>query len=190
MTDALKTLWQDSPPFDVEAMVARLHRHNRDVRFINLGSAAISLFIFAILVGLEWSGNLHTGGMMTFLGVLCIIGAGFQYVWEKRRLQRAFSREPGALLAFMIKRTKAAINLGRMLYICPVPSMSFGYLLATVTPDPEYDTPMPDWIDPVITGVALGFLIVPTALGIWFTRKKVRELKELEALAAEMAKPA
>ncbi|MHA7899654.1 MAG: hypothetical protein ACX94B_07285 [Henriciella sp.] len=186
MTDALKTLWQDSPPFDVDAMVDRLNRNNRDIRSLNTWSTVISLAVFAVLIGLEWSGNLHTDGMMTLLGTLCLVLGGGHYLWAKRRLQKAFSREPEALIKFMIQRTRAAVNLGRMLYLLPVPSLGFGYLLGRFTPNVERETPMPDWIDPVIILIAVTFVIVPTTLGLWFTRRKVKELKELEAIAREM----
>ena len=186
MTDSLKSLWQDSPAIAVDAMVAQLNRNNRDIRSINTYSTIISLVVFAILVALEWTGNLHTGGMMTLLGSLCLIFGGVHYVTAKRKLQRAFSREPDALIKFMIKRTRAASNLGRMLYICPIPSVCFGYLLGAVLPDPEYDSPMPDWVDPIIFAIVIGFIAIPTWIGIWFTRKKMKELKALEAIAAEM----
>ena len=186
MTDSLKTLWQDTPPFDVDAMVARLNKNNRDIRSLNLWSSVGSLAVFVVLIALEWSGSLHTDGMMTFLGALCFVAAGIHYVWAKRNLQRAFSREPGALIEFMIKRTKAAVNLGRMLYILPIPSLCFGYLLGRFTPDTPSETPMPDWIEPTVIIIALVFVAVPTTIGIWFTRKKVRELKELQAIAADL----
>ena len=167
-------------------MVDRLNRNNRDIRSLNSWSTIFSLAIFAVLVGLEWSGNLHTDGMMTFLGAICLVAAFAHYRHAKLKLQRAFSREPKALIAFMIKRTRAAINLGRMLYICPVPSLSFGFMLGRITPNREYETPMPDWIEPMIIIIAISFLIIPTVLGVWFTNKKVKELKDLEAIAAEM----
>ena len=186
MTDALKSLWQDSPPFDVDAMVARLNRNNSDIRRLNLWSAGFSLAVFAVLVALEWSGKLHTGGMMTLLGTLCLIAASAHYVSAKRKLQKAFSREPKALLAFMIQRARAAINLGRGLYILPIPSLLFGYFLGRVTPDTDSETPMPDWIEPMVILIAVVFIVCPTVIGIWFTRRKVRELRELQALAADL----
>ena len=189
MTDSLKTLWQDSPAFDVDTMVAQLNRNNRDMRSVNTWSTIISLIVFAILVALEWSRNLHTGGMMTLLGSLSLILGAAHYVSAKRKLERAFSKEPEALIRFMIQRARAAVNLGRFLYICPIPSVAFGYGLGAVTPDPEYDAPMPDWIDPIVYAIVIGIVIIPTAIGIWFARKKMKELKALEAIAAEMKAP-
>ena len=186
MTDSLQTLWQDTPPFDVDAMVDRLNKNNRDIRSLNFWSTIGSLAVFVVLIGLEWSGSLHTDGMMTFLGTLCFAAAGIHYVLAKRKLQRAFSREPDALIAFMIKRTKAAINLGRGLYIMPIPSLCLGYLLGRFTPNSPSETPMPDWIEPMVILIAVVFVVVPTTIGIWFTRMKMRELKELESVAADM----
>ncbi|MEL6725351.1 MAG: hypothetical protein AAFP81_05505 [Pseudomonadota bacterium] len=186
MTDSLKTLWQDTPPFDVDAMVARLNKNNRDMRSLNTWSSIASLAVFIVLVGLEWSGSLHTGGMMTILGTLCFIAAGTHYVLAKRKLQRAFSREPSALITFMIQRTKAAINLGRGLYLLPIPSLCAGYLLGRITPDTPSEAPMPDWIEPMVIVISLTFITVPTVIGIWFTRMKQRELKELQALATDL----
>lgn len=186
MTDSLQTLWQDTPPFDVDAMVARLNKNNRDIRSLNAWSSIGSLAVFIVLVALEWTGNLHTGGMMTILGTLCFIAAGTHYVLAKRKLQRAFSREPSALVEFMIQRTKAAINLGRGLYILPIPSLCTGYLLGRFTPDAPSETPMPDWIEPMVIVIALTFITVPTVIGIWFTRMKQRELNELRAVAADL----
>ena len=57
MTDSLKTLWQDSPPFDVDAMVSRLNKNNRDMRSLNAWSSIGSLAVFTVLVGLEWIGS-------------------------------------------------------------------------------------------------------------------------------------
>lgn len=45
---------------------------------------------------------------------------------------------------------------------------------------------MPDWVDPIIFAIVIGFIAIPTWIGIWFTRKKMKELKALEAIAAEM----
>ena len=132
----MKSLWQSaSPPINTDALIARLQRQNRALRRVNLISFWISLISLLIIFSLEMVGRLPTQGLLSLAGGLGFIWSVWKYRRDKARLIAAYSDEPDKFLPFMIERTRKARNLGRYLYLTPLPSVALGYGLGYIFDD-------------------------------------------------------
>ena len=133
--DALGALWQSEEPIvPTEELVARLRRHNRRLRQLNQVSFVSCIFLVAITLLLEIGGRLPTGGLLSAGGTIMLFFSWWKYRRDKARLIAAYSEDPDKLLPFLIKRTKAARNLGRYYYLTPLPSVVFGFVWARLMP--------------------------------------------------------
>ncbi len=179
-------LWQsDAPIIDTDALIARLQRHNTRLRRLNQISFATCIFLTAITLILELGGQMPTGGLLSLGCAAFLVFSWWKYRRDKARLIAAYSEEPDKLMPFLIKRTKAARNLGRYYYITPWPSVLFGYFWSALSPDTSEASVNMAVIYPF---VAIGLLAMAglTVFGLRLARQKTRELKELEVLANDI----
>lgn len=196
MTDSLNTpdveefgdlnqLWQDSAPVDVGPLIGRLKRHNKKLRRLNQISFAMCIGALVITAAMEFLGRIPTDGLLTLVGVIAVIGSWWKYRRDKAKLIAAYSEEPEKLLPFLIKRTKAARNLGRYYYSCGAPSVLAGYMWARLTDDGG-TSEVSSWVLMPLLVVGFACLFGITLFGLRLARNKTRELKELEAFLATL----
>ncbi|MEL7285088.1 MAG: hypothetical protein AAGJ68_11265 [Pseudomonadota bacterium] len=181
----LNELWQDSGPVDTAPLIDRLKRHNQRLRRLNQISFAVCVGALVITAAMEFLGRIPTNGLLTLIGFVAIIGSWWKYRRDKAKLVAAYSEEPEKLLPFLIKRTKAARNLGRYYYSCSFPSVIAGYMWARLSDDGG-TTEVSSWILMPLVMVGFACLIGTTVFGVHLARQKTRELKELQAMLATL----
>ncbi|GLQ20780.1 hypothetical protein ACFFUB_01835 [Algimonas porphyrae] len=182
----LQSLWQSSaPPLDADKLIARLQKQNRALRRVNRISFAVSLISLIVILALEFLGRIPTKGLLSLLGAGGLIWSVWKYRRDKARLIAAYSEEPGKLLPFLIKRTRAARNLGLYFLLTPLPSIGLGYGVGYLFDRAGHeDAANPD----ILLAIIVPALLLVAALMIYgyrLARRKSTELEELLALQAE-----
>lgn len=181
----LSSLWQSGGDIPVESLIERLKQQNSRLRRLNQLSFAVCAVSLVLIAALEFIGRLPTQGLLTVVGVLSVAWGWRKYKRDKARLIAAYSQEPAQLLPFLIKRTKAARNLGRYYYLTPTPSIVLGYLFGRFT-DVDTSSSPPDAVMLPLVGAALAIMLGITLWGVKLARQKTKELKELRALLKEL----
>lgn len=183
----LQSLWQsEAPSIDTDRLIQRLQKQNQALRRVNLISFWVSLVCLIIVLALEFMGQLPTKGLLSLAGGLSFIWSVWKYRRDRARLIAAYSEEPDKLLPFLIKRTKAARNLGRYFLYTPLPSIAFGYGVGFLTDngDPLNGADAARLMTILIPAlIILGGLMI---YGYRLARRKSSELAELEALWDEL----
>ena len=149
------------------------------------GYFALCIGALVITAAMEFLGRIPSNGLLTLIGVIAVMGSWWKYRRDKAKLIAAYSEEPEKLLPFLIKRTKAARNLGRYYYSCTIPSVFAGYLWARFTNDGGTSEGS-SWILLPLLFVGCACLLGITVFGLRLARNKTRELKDLEALLATL----
>ena len=126
--DALSTLWRDTPAVDVAEVRARLDKTNALHKRMNQTSFALGWIAAAAILAAEVMGRIDTAFAAPILVSAGLIASWLHYRWSKKRLQRAFSAEPSAMLAFAIGRSRAGLTLARSLYLGLPAGVAAGYL--------------------------------------------------------------
>lgn len=183
--EELTKLWQDGGDIPVEPLIDQLKKQNQKLRRLNVISFAVCLGALLITVVLELVGEIPTRGLLSLAGLALVVGSWWKYRRDKARLIAAYSEEPHRLLPFLIKRTRAARNLGRYYYMSGLPSVAAGFFIGRFTgTDSEGGTLTP--LLAVLVSIGLLLIVAVTVWGVRLARQKTAELRELEALAAKL----
>jgi hypothetical protein len=177
----LNALWQEGGNVPVAPLIDRLKQQNQKLRRLNQISFVMCIGALIITAALEFIGRIPTNGLLTLISGLAVLASWWKYRRDKAKLIAAYSEEPAKLLPFLIKRTKAARNLGRYYYACALPSVLLGILWARFTDDGSNGEADPIILIPLVV-VGLICLVAVTVFGARLARKKTEELNELQGM--------
>ncbi|MEQ8404222.1 MAG: hypothetical protein RKE49_03930 [Oceanicaulis sp.] len=181
--DALKALWRDTPTIDAGEVRARLDATNRLHRRLNQASFALGWLAAAAILAAEVAGRIDTAFAAPILVAAGLIASWLHYRWSKKRLQRAFSVEPRAMLAFAIGRSRAGLTLARSLYLGLPAGVAAGYLGGAAAGG---GLALPDgpsgWL--LFAGVLAGVALAVTG-GVVMARRRAEDIAALKARRPE-----
>lgn len=187
----LQALWASRPAPDPDALLAQLKRNNAEARRLNQIGLGVGIASGLFVIFSEIIGILTTRGALSVVMAVLILGSWLHYRQAKRRLSAAFSREPQAMVRFMIDRARSALFLARSMYSCQWIGLVAGFAASRLTRDGDRDILIPDQVLGIIIVAVLAAFIAMTAYGVRLARRKVREIAVLqryaEALSAEGA---
>lgn len=181
----LKSLWQDTPTPDVDALLKRVHKSRRRmwqilcVELVSTAGALAMLCIYSL-----W--GVFGANLWFPIGAGALAVAVQAWTWRWRRgLWSALSDAPLDLLRLQRKRTRLNLKVARY-YLWGTPiSIVVGIAFALLAVDEQFSTGLSDLIRGALLALIFGLVALTLVYGWRMARRCKRELVEIDARIAQ-----